>query len=47
LLTLHSLDVQFRLLRTDATSGLQQGIQAVAEDFQSDDFYKTEREPPD
>ncbi|BEJ11584.1 hypothetical protein CspHIS471_0200440 [Cutaneotrichosporon sp. HIS471] len=36
------LDIQFRLLRADLTSGLQQGIHAVAKDFQSEHFYRTE-----
>lgn len=38
-----SIDIQFRLLRADSISGLQQGLHALQEDVQADNFFKTER----
>jgi hypothetical protein len=39
-----SLDIQFRLLRADSISGMQQGLMAVKADMQADNYPKTERE---
>lgn len=41
-----SIDIQFRLLRADSIAGLQQGLHAVQDDVQADDFKKTERTFP-
>ena len=39
-----SLDIQFRLLRSDATASLARGIKAVLKDLDAEDYENTQSE---